>query len=245
MPDHGEGIVKVLAINATYRPKQTTSQLTQSALNGAASLGAQTEMVLLQELDIQYCRNCLTCYQDLESDIAPCSIADDARGVLEKIKQADGVILASPVHSGFVTGLMTAFIERACFTMVRPTGRMLGMQGCPEPRLIDKARAVATIVSAGMIPPELRQYCDLGTPWLLEAAALIANGSPVGDMYACGLFPRQLKNEEWSKAFLLRELTAGQLQEAFDLGVKMATAIRDGQVKPYDPAAFLPPGLGA
>ncbi|MEW5913674.1 MAG: flavodoxin family protein [Thermodesulfobacteriota bacterium] len=236
--------MKVLAINATSRPKQTTSQLTQSALEGAASLGAQTEMILLKELDIQFCRNCLTCYKDLEADIAPCSIQDDVRGVLEKIKQADGLILASPVHSGFVTGLMTTFIERATFTMLRPTGQMLGMQGCPAPRLTDKARAVATIVSAGMIPPELRQYCDLGTPWLLEAGALIANGTPVGNMYACGLFPRPLQDEEWSRAFLLRELTPEQLQEAYGLGVKMAEALRDGLVKPYDPMAFLPPGQG-
>lgn len=237
--------MKVLAINATSRPKKTTSQLTQKALDGAASLGAQTVMVLLRDLDINFCRNCLTCYQDLESEIASCSIDDDVRGVLEKIKQADGVILASPVHSGFVTGLMTTFIERATFTMVRPTGEMLGMKGCPEPRLTSKARAVATIVSAGMIPPELRQYCDLGTPWLLEAAALMANGSPVGDIYACGLFPRELREEEWSRAFLLRELTGEQLQEAFDLGVRMAAAIRDGQVRPYDPLAFLPQGLDA
>jgi multimeric flavodoxin WrbA len=236
--------MKVLAINATSRPKKTTSQLTLKALEGAASLGAETEMVLLGELDIQFCTNCLTCYQDHKSDIAPCSIDDDVRGVLGKIREADGLILSSPVHSGFVTGLMTTFVERACFTMVKPTGEMLGMQGAPVPRLTGKNRAVATMVSAGMISPELRQYCDLGTPWLQEAAAMMANGSSVGDMYACAFFPHELTDDEWTRAFLLRELTGEQFEEAFALGKKMAKAIRDGQVKPYDPASFLPPGMG-
>ena len=40
--------MKILAINATYRPQQTTSRLTQAALEGAASQGAATEMVLLK-----------------------------------------------------------------------------------------------------------------------------------------------------------------------------------------------------
>ena len=237
--------MKVLAINATSRPKKSTSQLTQKALEGAASMGADTEMVLLRDLDINFCNNCLTCYQDLGSEIADCTIDDDVRGVLQKVRECDGLILSSPVHSGFVTDLMTTFIERSCFTMVRPTGEMLGMKGCPEPRLTDKARPVATIVSAGQISPELRQYCDLGTPWLSEAAAQIANGQPVGDMYACAFFPHELSDAEWSRAFLLRQLTDEQYQEAYDLGARLARTIRDGQAKPYDPTLFLNPDESA
>lgn len=33
----------------------------------------------------------LTCYKDVESEIAPCVIPDDVRGMLEKIRDADGV----------------------------------------------------------------------------------------------------------------------------------------------------------
>ncbi|MEW6660409.1 MAG: flavodoxin family protein [Thermodesulfobacteriota bacterium] len=232
--------MKILALNATSRPKQTTSRLVQQALEGAASQGAATEMVLLKNLDIRYCTNCLTCYQDLESQIAPCILEDDVRGVLEKIKEADGVIFASPVHCGFVTGLMTVFLQRAAWTLCRPTGELLGLKGCPQPRLTDKTRAVATIVSAGSIPPELRSYCDLGTPWMLDLGTLIANGSAVGDLYAAAFFPRELSGQDWQRAFLLRELTEGQLQEAFQLGVAMAQALKEGRVAPYDPLANLP-----
>ena len=44
--------MKILALNATYRPKQTTTRLTQKALEGAASVGAETEMTLLRDHDI-------------------------------------------------------------------------------------------------------------------------------------------------------------------------------------------------
>ena len=113
-------VMKVLALNRTYRPTKTTTCLTQRTLDGAASLGADTEMVMLRDKNIQFCTNCLTCYKDLESEIAPCSINDDVGDILEKIREADGIILAPPVHCGFVTGLMTAFMERIVFRLCVP-----------------------------------------------------------------------------------------------------------------------------
>jgi multimeric flavodoxin WrbA len=130
-----EASMKILALNATYRPAKTTTRLTQSALEGAVSVGVKTEMVMLRDKNIQFCKNCLTCYKDLGSEIAPCMIEDDVGEILEKIREADGIIMASPVHCGFVTGLMTAFVERITFRLCRPTGEIMGLRGCPEPRL--------------------------------------------------------------------------------------------------------------
>lgn len=226
--------MKVLALNGTYRPTKTTTRLAQRALDGAASLGADTEMVMLRDKNIQFCTNCLTCYKDLASEIAPCSIDDDVGEILEKIREADGIILASPVHCGFVTGLMTAFMERIAFRLCRPTGEFMGLKGLPEPRLTGKARAVSTIVSAGRIPTELRAYCDLATPWLKDAA-MFFNGECIGDIYAGAVFTKELQDEEWSRSFLFRELTEEQLQEAYNLGLKMAEAIKNKALRPYDP----------
>ncbi|MBI5523832.1 MAG: flavodoxin family protein [Desulfarculus sp.] len=229
--------MQVLALNATGRAQGTTSALCQAALEGAASLGAATEMVLLKDHDIRFCVNCLTCYQDLESMIAPCSIEDGVTAILEKIKAADGVIFASPVHSGFVTGLMTTFLERAAFRLCSPTGEVMGLKGCPAPRLTGKPRAAASILSAGMIPPEARQYCDLGTPWLKENVGLLVNGPFIGDIYAGAIFDHPLSAQEATRGFLLRRLTPEQLEEARQLGVKMAQAIQDG-LEPYSAASY-------
>lgn len=226
--------MKILAINASARKKGTTTRLARAALEGAAAAGAETEMVMLAEKDIRFCANCLTCYQDVASRIGRCAIEDDMREILEKIAEADGVLLASPVHSGFVTGLMTTFFERAVWPLCRPTGEIMGLRGAPEPRLTDKTRASVSIVSAGMTPPEMRKYCDMGTPWMREMAALLFNGEFVGDMYAAGLFPKQLEEDQWRRALTLRELTEDQLKEAHALGATLAEAARRG-VKPYSP----------
>ena len=131
-------------------------------------------------------------------------------------------------------------LERATFGLGRPTGVSMGMRGCPEPRATDKVRPVATIVSAGGAPDELRQACDLVTPVLGWYGACMANGLPIGDLYAAARFPRQMQEEDWSRAMLLRELTEEQLQEAYDLGVKMARAIKTGEARPYDESFFEP-----
>ncbi len=227
--------MKILAVNGTYRPAESTSQLTEKALEGARNVGASTEMILLTEHDIQFCTNCLTCYADLESDIAPCPIDDDVHGILEKIRDADGVILSSPVHNGFVTALMAAFIERATWTLCKPTGTIMGLEGCPEPRLTNKVRASASIVSAGGIPTELRQYCDAGSPFLKDMTELAFNGELLFDMYAGAVFPKELSSEERTRAYFLRELADYQLAEAYDLGVRLAQAVQSGKVRPYDP----------
>lgn len=226
--------MKILAINGSGRPKGSTTRLVLAAFEGAAALGVETEMVMLAEKDIRFCVNCLVCYQDLDARIGACSLEDDMRGILEKIAEADGILLASPVHSGFITGLMTTFFERAAWTLCRPTGEIMGLKGVPAPRLTEKTRASASIVSAGMIPPELRPYCDLGTPWMRETAPNLFNGEFVADMYAAGLFPKPLQEGEWERGLLLRELTEAQLQEARTLGGVLAQAVKRG-VRPYSP----------
>jgi multimeric flavodoxin WrbA len=231
---HVGAIMRIIALNGTYRAGETTTRLVEKALEGAASAGAHTEMVVLKEHTIEFCRNCLTCYQDLESEIAPCVIEDDVRPILEKIRDADGIILASPVHNGFVTGLMVSFLERASWTLLRPTGELLGHKGMPEPRLTNKARGFAVMLSAGRVPTELRQYCDTGTPFLIEWASVALNGEFVGDLYAGASFTKSLSDEEWSKAFLYRQLTEDQFQQAFDLGAKLAKAVGSGEIRPYD-----------
>lgn len=226
-------MMKVLAVNGTGRPKGSTTQLTEQALKGASSIGAETEMIILSQHNIQYCRNCLTCYKDMESEISPCPIDDDVTMILERIRDADGVIFSSPVHCGFVTGYMTVFLERAAWRTGRPTGGISELRGIPEPTMTGKIRAVATIVSAGGIPSKLRKLCDIGTQWMKEGAVLCCNGGVIGDMYAGAVFTRRPKGDDWTTVYLHKQLSPRQLRQAYDLGVKLAEAIRDKQVKPY------------
>jgi len=234
--------MNILAINATYRPKKTTTQLTTKALEGAASLGADIEMMMLCEHKIDYCQNCLKCYNDKTSKIGPCALKDDVDEILGKIEKADGIILASPVHNGFVTGLMTVFFERIAWRSMRSTGSALGVMAKLESRMTEKKRAIASISSAGGMPERLRKHCDDGTPWLKTNAPILFHGEWIGDMYAGAQLSKRPQNEEdWSNIYLKRKLSSEQYEEAFNLGVKMGQAIKDGNLKPMTMDTFFGP----
>jgi len=111
----------------------------------------------------------------------------------------------------------------------------MGLKGIPEPRLTDGPRGSVTIVNAGMVPKEFRKYCDTGTPWLKDLAQLLFNGEVVGDMFAGGGHTKDLKEDEWSRAFLKKKLSEDQLSDSYDLGAKLAEALKSGRVRPYDP----------
>ncbi len=229
--------MKVLAINATYRRNQSTTRLANAALQGAATVGAETEMIMLRDHKIEYCTNCLSCYGNLEPELPPCKITDDMDGILQKLWDADGVIFASPVHNGFVTGLMTAFFERATWRMCRPTGGLLSLKGFPQARS-SKVRALATIVSAGGVPHGLpkmiKRLDDLGSVWMRSCGSTALNGRSVGELFAGACFPEKLKGDDWSKAYFLRRLADEQLEEARELGKKLAQVLQEGKALPHD-----------
>jgi len=235
--------MKILAINATYRPKGSTTQLAEAALEGAASVGAETEMLMLRDHRIEYCANCLKCYRDLESEIAPCPIDDDMTDILTKMRDADGIIFASPVHNGFVTGLMTAFLERVSWRVMRPIGLFLGAAGMAS-RLTGKTRAIASISSAGGMPARLRKHCDDGTPWLKGNTPLQLHGCWIGDIYAGAVLEKAPETAaEWAGIYFLRKLSGEQLAEARALGVKMARAIEAGHLVPTTLESYAGPLL--
>lgn len=236
--------MKVLAINGTYRRDGNTAHLVEEALRGAKLEGAETEHVLLVEKDIRHCRTCYACYRDETSEIAACPIGDDVRGILEKIREADALLLASPVHGGLPTALMFMFFERALFCLTQPTGHSMGLKTCPEPRLRGKVRPVATIARAGAVPLELRHTCDSITPLLAIMAGGLANGMPVGELYAAAHYPKAMSDADWRHAFLLSGVSEAQLREARELGARLARVAQAGEGRAFDVAALDPASGG-
>lgn len=106
--------MKVIAINGSPRKKWNTAQLLQQALNGAQSVGAETEFINLYDLNY---RGCISCFGCKRKDAVPCKcyMQDDLTPVLERVKAADGLILGSPIYFGDVTGQMRSFLERLSF----------------------------------------------------------------------------------------------------------------------------------
>jgi len=223
--------MKVLAINGTYRAEGTTTRLTRSLLEGAASLGAETEMVMLRDCRIEFCTNCLQCYRDKESAIGPCNIDDDVGMIVEKIRDADGVVFASPVHNGFVTGIMSTFVERISFRVSTSKRGVAGVMSL-DSRLTSKTRAIASVCSAGGMPRRLAPLCNSGTKWLKSCLPLGLHGQWIGSYYADAMLPKKPEtDEDWGNVFLLRELTQEQLDRSRRLGVQVASSIKKGELR--------------
>lgn len=235
--------MKILAINGTYRPEGTTTRLVGSFLEGVQSSGEEANMIMLRDRTIGYCTNCLKCYGFTGDGVAPCSQKDDMDEIIDRIVEADGVLFASPVHNGFVTGLMTVFWERLSWRVARPASPAFGCMGI-KTCINNKSRALGAISSAGGMPERLRKFCDDGTPWLKSNGPLMLHGQWVGDIYAGADLERQPQSEQdWQRLYFLRRLSARQTQQAHELGVKMVQVLRSGRLVPVTIEKFLHPAV--
>jgi len=106
---------KVIAINGSPRKKWNTATLLNKALEGARSQGAETELINLYDLNYKGCISCFACKLKDGKSYGKCAYKDDLTPILEKIKQADALILGSPIYLGTATGEMRSFIERLIF----------------------------------------------------------------------------------------------------------------------------------
>jgi multimeric flavodoxin WrbA len=107
--------MKVLAINGSPRTKCNTATLLNNALEGAASQGAETELVHLYDLDFKGCISCFACKLKNGESYGRCAVEDELTPVLKNAGETDALILGSPIYYGGVTGEMRSFMERLLF----------------------------------------------------------------------------------------------------------------------------------
>lgn len=107
--------MKVIAINGSPRKNWNTAKILLSALDGAASEGAEGEIVHLYDLNFKGCVSCFSCMKSDGSGMWHCALKDDLQPVLERIMRADVVFVGSPIYCGNVTGETRCFLERLAF----------------------------------------------------------------------------------------------------------------------------------
>ena len=118
--------MKVIGISGSPRKKGNTELLTDHTLTAIAEEGVDTELITLAGLNILPCNACMVCSKDER-----CPIQDDLFPIYLKMKDADGIILASPVYFGSATAIVKAFMERAGFIAHKNGGTFSGKVGGP------------------------------------------------------------------------------------------------------------------
>lgn len=105
-----------LAVNGSPRGQNgATDVVLRRFLAGAGRGGATATVRYLKELEIAPCTGCKRCLHNRR-----CSAHDDdMTAVLEEIRAADALVLASPVYLYNVSGLMKNFLDR-CLPIISP-----------------------------------------------------------------------------------------------------------------------------
>lgn len=111
--------ITALLINGSPRKNKNTAQLLQKAMEGAASAGAEVEMVNLYDRSLNYkgCMSCFAC-KIKGGRKGVCSFKDDLQPILEKAVQADVLICGSPNYCSYPSAMLRAFMERLIFPAV-------------------------------------------------------------------------------------------------------------------------------
>jgi multimeric flavodoxin WrbA len=101
--------MKILAVQGSPRPAVSNTEiLLQQFLRGAEVEGAKTETIYLNEKTINHCVGCFTCWGKTPG---LCAFRDDMPALLEQVKDADVLVLATPLYVYNMTSLLKAFLE--------------------------------------------------------------------------------------------------------------------------------------
>lgn len=105
--------MKVVAFNGSPRKDGNTFRLINHVFAALQKEGIDTEFV---QLGGNLIRGCTACYQCFQNKNGCCVQKDDmVNDCIAKMRQADGVILASPTYFADITPELKALIDRAGF----------------------------------------------------------------------------------------------------------------------------------
>jgi multimeric flavodoxin WrbA len=102
-------IRRVLILAASPRIKGNSTILALRAAEGVKAEGGEADVVAIGNLKIAPCNACDSCRTRPE---AGCVIKDDMQPLYQKIKEAQGIIFATPVYWFNVSAQMKLFIDR-------------------------------------------------------------------------------------------------------------------------------------
>ena len=222
--------MKVMAFNGSPRKKKwNTITLLKNALKGAASVGAETELIQLYDMNFSGCISCFSCKRINRKEDGVCAVQDDLTSVLDRVKHTDALIIGTPVYYGTESASTRALLERLCF----PYNKYAKDMRTLFPRLISTAVIYTMNVSEEMLEVMgFRRHFEL-TKMILErhfgACELLLSTDTLQysdyDKYESEIFDKEAKVKRHAEVF------PEDCKRAFELGFRMAS----GRISEADP----------
>jgi len=99
--------MKILGVLGSPRKNGNSDLLLDEALKGARSKGAQVEKICLYDLNFKACIACNGC-----DNTGECVLKDDMTPLYDKLRAADGIIIAAPIYFAGIPAQLKAMIDR-------------------------------------------------------------------------------------------------------------------------------------
>ena len=100
---------KIIILNGSPRAKGNTSALTAAFKRGAEAAGNEVQEFFLAGMKIN---GCLGCWRGGKDPEHPCSQRDDMEKIYPAYREADVVVLASPLYYWFISGFLKNAFDR-------------------------------------------------------------------------------------------------------------------------------------
>lgn len=209
--------MKILGISFGTK-NGTNDSVCKEALMGAKEAGAEVEFIQAFDLNIEHCTGCCACVKTLLSGKGNmCVLNDDFDWLLDKMLDADGIVMADPIFEKGASGLFRTVTDRFGPRMDRGNNiigtKVAGETGgkLPDPRIL-KDKVISYIGVGGS---------DWGTRVQCDHA-----------MHALTPMWKVIDNEwfEWSKEIIMDD---DKLARVHQLGINLAEAAKDAAGASY------------
>jgi multimeric flavodoxin WrbA len=104
--------MKVVAFNGSPNKEGNTFHAIKLVTDELNKQGVETEIIHVGNKAI---RGCLACGQCFKNQNERCVQNDEVNDWLQKMKEADGIIIGSPTHYSAIAGTMKSFLDRAVY----------------------------------------------------------------------------------------------------------------------------------
>ena len=145
-------MVKIVGINGSLRPESYSYQALQQAVERVRALGAEVEILDLRTMELPFCNG-----GDEYPDFP------DVDKLRETVKDADGLILATPEYHGSVSGVIKNALDLMSFEHLagKVTGMISVLGGQSNSNALNDLRVIMRWVHGWVIPEQVA----IGQAW--------------------------------------------------------------------------------
>ena len=197
--------MKVLMLNGSPKANGNTALALKEIGTVLEKEGVEVEIVQVGHLAVRGCVACLSCRKT-----GKCAIDDIVNELAEKLKEADGMVVASPVYYAAANSTLTAVLDRLFYSSSFEKRMKVGAS-------VAVARRGGTTATFDQLN---KYFAICGMPIATSQYWNIAHGGAPGEVAQDGEGMQTMRTLGANMAFLMKSIALGK--EAFGIPEKEA-----------------------